>query len=109
MCEHMKPRGYWKFSFWDLFETQRCGACGERFDVPLKLQYLTLALSVLACLFVIFCEVYLTDPVSRFTRFLLRTVTLLLCTAIPHRIAYGVYLRAFHRAQISMPKSTETT
>jgi hypothetical protein len=105
----MKPRGYWKFSFWDLFETQRCGACGEHFDVPLKLQYLTLALSVLACLFVVFCEVYLTDPVSRLTRFLLRTVTLLLCIAFPHRIAYGVYLRAFHRAQIAVPNSTETT
>ncbi len=101
--------GYWKFSFWDLFETQRCGACGGKFSVPLTRQYLIFLLSIAFSLPMVWLDTYCMDLPSRIGRFFSALVVMALWVEGVHIATYRTYLRAFRRAQAAMPKSTKTT
>ncbi len=99
MCEHITLQRYWNFSFWSLFETQNCNACGGRFSVPLRQQYLVFVLSIAAVAAVVFVGSFLDLPFGRTGEIIQRIITMLLAIEIPHRLAYRTYAREFQRAR----------
>ena len=99
MCEHMKPKGFWKFSFWSLFENQHCGKCGAKFSVPLRRQWLVFVLAIALTVGLVWCATYLSDIPGRTGRVLWAVAITIVIPAVPHTIAYREYLRAFRRAQ----------
>lgn len=99
MCGHMRPLGFWKFGFSMLFNDFRCPVCGEHFVVPLSRQSLAVLAAAATCVAMLICQVYLFDPPTRLVRFFLLLAFTALCSLASHSIGYGIYLRAFRRAQ----------
>ena len=104
MCEHMKLQGFWKFSFWSLFENHYCGACGAKFSVPVGRQWLAFLLSAVVTLALLWCATYLRDIPGWTGRILQAAATAIVIFGVPHSIAYSTYLRAFRRARAKTSK-----